>query len=287
MVKKKVAILGTGKIGTDLLVKILRSPFLECTYFIGRHLDSDGILKAKSLGVNVSDESIHAIIKNKDNIDLIFDATSAVDARYHWSIIEPLGKFVIDLTPAKVGKVCIPALNLDVVNNAQNINMITCGGQASIPMAYCIASTQKNVPYIEIVTNAANKGAGPATIKNLDEYIFTTEGAIKSFCKIPASKVIVNLNPKVPEVNMQNTIYALVARPDFVALNEAVFRMEKLMQSYVPGYSILVPPVWENGKIMIEVQVLGLGDYIPSYAGNLDIINCAAIAVAEKFAQQK
>lgn len=285
MKKLRVAILGSGNIGTDLLIKIHRSKFLECVLFVGRNLSSPGMAKAISMGVKVSDESINAIVKNSDLVDLVFDATSAKDAKVHWDIIDKLGKIVIDMTPAKLGVFCIPAVNLDEVIEYRNVNMITCGGQASIPIAYVIGKTQLNVKYIEVVSSIASRSAGPATRLNLDEYVDTTENAIKHFSNVPRTKAILNLNPANPCIDMQTTIFAQVDNPDMESLKKEIDLMIKKIQSYVPGYSLLVPPVFENGRIVIMVKAQGLGDYLPRYAGNLDIINCAAIAVAEQYSK--
>ncbi len=285
MKKIRVAIIGSGNIGTDLLIKVQRSEYLTCVLFVGRNLSSPGMAKAINLGIKVSDESIDGIVKNADNIDLVFDATSAKDAKYHWEVIEKLGKIVIDMTPAKLGALCIPAVNLEDIINEKNINMITCGGQASIPMAYAIGKSQKNIQYIEVVSSIASRSAGPATRLNLDEYVDTTEQGIKIFTQVPNAKAILNLNPAEPCIDMQTTIFALVENPDMEKLELEINQILLKIQSYVPGYSLLVPPMYENGRIVIMVKAQGLGDYLPKYAGNLDIINCAAIAVAEKFSK--
>ena len=167
--KLKVAIIGSGNIGTDLLVKCLRSDLLDCTYFIGRNFSSPGISKASSLGVRVSDQSIQAIVNDPDSCDLVFDATSARDAANNWAILKPMNKVVIDMTPAKIGIMCIPAVNLDEAIKHQNINMVTCGGQASTPIAYVIGKELKNIEYIEVVSSIASRSAGPATRANLDD----------------------------------------------------------------------------------------------------------------------
>jgi len=287
MKKLRVAILGSGNIGTDLLIKVQRSNYLECVLFIGRNLASPGMAKAIALGVKVSDESIGAILKNPDTVDLVFDATSAKDAKVHWGILDKLGKIVIDLTPAKLGLLCIPAVNLEEVLKYRNVNMITCGGQASIPLVYIISNTQRNVEYIEVVSSIASKSAGPATRLNLDEYIDTTENGIKKFSGVSSTKAILNLNPANPCIDMQTTIFAQLENPDMDILISAVDTMVNKIQKYVPGYSLLVPPIYENGRIAIMVKVQGLGDYLPKYAGNLDIINCAAIAVAEQYSLNK
>jgi acetaldehyde dehydrogenase len=241
--------------------------------------------KAIAMGVKVSDESIQAIEKNPDAIDLVFDATSARDAKYHWDILEKLGKIVIDMTPAKLGELCIPAVNLKEAVKQRNINMITCGGQASIPMAYVIGKTQTNVDYIEVVSSIASRSAGPATRLNIDEYIDTTEMGLSIFSKVKKTKAILNLNPADPCIDMQTTIFAQVKDPNMDTLQREVNIMVEIIQEYVPGYSLLVAPIYENGRIVIMVKAQGLGDYLPKYAGNLDIINCAAIAVAEQYSK--
>ena len=285
--KLKVAILGSGNIGTDLLVKVLRSPFLECTLFIGRRLDSPGMVKAKSLGVRVSDLSIEAIMKEPDCCDLVFDATSALAHRYHWSLLEKLGKIVIDMTPSRVGETIVPAVNVQSCLNYQNVNMVSCGGQASIPLAYLVGQTHKDVDYIEVVSSIASRSAGPGTRVNIDEYVETTEEAIQVYSGCKRAKVILILNPANPCVNMQTTISAKVKNPDLEKLNAVFGDMVSKIQGYVPGYKVIASPIWETNRIVIIVRVLGLGDYLPVFAGNLDIINCAAIATAEEYARNE
>jgi acetaldehyde dehydrogenase (acetylating) len=287
MEKLKVAILGSGNIGTDLLIKIQRSEYLDCVLFIGRNLSSPGMAKAIELGIRVSDESINAIIKNPKSVDLVFDATSARDAKFHWEQLNKIGKIVIDMTPAKLGALCVPAVNLSEMLECRNVNMITCGGQASIPMALAIGRTQKKVEYIEVVSSIASRSAGPATRLNLDEYIETTENALKYFSNVPRAKAILNLNPAEPCIDMQTSIFAQIENPDMDLLLIEVNSMVKKIQEYVPGYTLLVPPIYENGRITIMVKAIGLGDYLPKYAGNLDIINCAAIAVAEQYSKMR
>jgi acetaldehyde dehydrogenase (acetylating) len=286
MGKLRVAILGSGNIGTDLLIKIQRSEYLECVLFIGRNLSSPGMAKAISLGVKVSDQSINAIVKDPDCCDLVFDATSARDAQHHWAILKKLGKIVVDMTPAKVGGLCIPAVNLNDAVEQQNVNMVTCGGQASIPIAYLIGQTHPDVEYIEVVSSIASRSAGPATRLNLDEYIETTEEGVRLFSGAKRAKAILNLNPANPCIDMQTTVFAKVSNPNIEALTLAVEAMVKSIKAYVPGYQLLVSPIYENGRIVVMVKAQGLGDYLPKYAGNLDIINCAAIAVAEEYAKK-
>lgn len=288
MEKLRVAILGSGNIGTDLLLKVQRSKFLTCTMFVGRNLSSPGMAKAISMGIKVSDESIQAIIKNPDLCDLVFDATSAKDANNHWKILEKMGKIVVDMTPAKLGGLCIPSVNLEDVSTMQNVNMITCGGQASIPIAHLIGAIHKDqVDYIEVVSSIASRSAGPATRLNLDEYIDTTELGLKLFSNAKITKAILILNPANPCIDMQTTVFAKIKNPQLDKLTEELNVLIASIKKYVPGYELLVPPVYENGRIIITVKVQGLGDYLPKYAGNLDIINCAAIAVAEEYAKRK
>lgn len=283
--KLKVAIIGSGNIGTDLLIKILRSPYLECGAFIGRNLSSPGMVKALSLGVTVSAEGIDYIVKNPDCCDLVFDATSAKSHLEHAPILKRLNKRVIDLTPAKIGLMSVPSVNLEDTLVEINVNMVTCGGQASIPVAYAIGQTQTDVDYIEVVSSIASRSAGPATRQNLDEYIKTTEDGLRDFSGATRTKAILNLNPAEPCVDMQATIFAKVKDPDIAKLSEMLKSLVEKIREYVPGYEIVLGPIVENERIVVMVRVRGLGDYLPAYAGNLDIINCAAIAMAEEYAK--
>lgn len=284
--KLKVAILGSGNIGTDLLIKVLRSPFLECRLFIGRNKDSLGIAKANILGVKTSILGIEAIIQDSDSCDLVFDATSAKDHECHWPILDKMGKIAIDLTPSNVGEMVIPAVNLDSTKKHKNVNMVSCGGQASIPLAYLIGKTYEQIDYIEVVSSIASKSAGQATRINIDEYIETTETGIKKFSGCQKAKAILILNPAQPCINMQTTISAKVNDDSVEKLHCVIGEMVRKIQSYVPGYQLIVPPVFENNRIVVMVKVVGLGDYLPTYAGNLDIINVAAVATAEAYAKQ-
>lgn len=285
MRKLKVAILGSGNIGSDLLIKLMRSEYLTCSVFIGRNTSSPGLEKAQSMGVTISRIGIQEIINHPDCCDIVIDATSAVAHIGHASILKGLGKFVIDMTPSKIGEMCIPAVNLQDCLNKDNVNMVTCGGQAAAPIVYAIGQSQQDIDYIEVVSSISSKSAGPATRINLDEYIETTEEAIRKFSKCYRSKAILNLNPAVPCIDMQTTVFAIVKDPNIDALTRQVEEMVKRIQYYVPGYSLIMPPTIENGRIVTMVKVQGLGDFLPTYAGNLDIINCAAIAMAEEYAK--
>lgn len=285
--KTRVAIIGTGNIGADLLVKIQRSPFLECSLFTGRNMDSSGMRFAASLGVRISDRSIKAITDDPDCCDIVFDATSAAIHLAHAPILKALGKFAIDLTPSKIGRMCIPVINAEDCLKEPNINLVTCGGQATVPLAYAISKVHPDVEYIEVVASISSRSAGPGTRANIDEFTQTTKDALLHFTGVPKAKTIIILNPAEPSILMRNTIYAIIPNPDMEALRLAVREMEKRIQCYVPGYQVITEPVFENGRVTTMVQVTGLGDYLPPYSGNLDIITCAAVHIAEMFARKK
>lgn len=284
--KLKIAIVGTGNIGTDLMVKVQRSSNLVCTLFAGRNFNSAGMKRANALGVAISDRGIEAIANDPDICDLVFDCTSAQAHVEHWDILKKLGKTVIDMTPAKLGELCVPAINAQACldTGARNINMITCGGQSSIPIAYAISQVHSQIEYIEVASSIASRSAGPATRRNLDEYIETTQDALQRFTGAKRAKAILILNPANPPIDMQTTIYAKIAEPQLDAVRASVASMVEQLKTYVPGYQLIVPPTIEGGKVTTTIKVLGAGDYLPQYAGNLDIINCAAIAMAERIA---
>jgi acetaldehyde dehydrogenase len=286
--KLKVAILGTGNIGADLLIKVTRSPHLECALFVGRNLSSPGMQKANSLGVRISSEGIDAIVADPSCCDLVFDCTSAIAHYEHAPILAKLDKLVIDLTPSKMGEMCVPAINLDHCLKGREINMITCGGQVAAPIAHVIGDVHHGVvEYVEVVSSIASRSAGPATRLNLDEYIDTTQRGVRCFSGAKKTKAILILNPAIPCINMQTTVFARVAKPRMDELISAIDKMVEVIKSYVPGYRLMVPPVYEDGRIVISARVTGLGDYLPAYAGNLDIINCAAVAAAEGYAMAR
>jgi acetaldehyde dehydrogenase (acetylating) len=287
MGKTKVGILGSGNIGTDLLIKILRSEHLECGLFVGRNLASRGMKKAIDLGVPISDQKIDAFIKQPGACEIVFDCTNAMSHQIHAPIFKELGIKVIDMTPSQIGKLCVPAINGSDCIQSDNVNMITCGGQASIPIAYTLKKNVPEIEYIEVVSAIASPSAGPGTRANLDEYIANTEEGLRQITGTATVKAILNLNPAIPCIDMQTTIFAKVDQCDAQSLHSPVNEIAKKIQQYVPGYKIAVPPVFENGRILVTVRVKGVGDYLPPYAGNLDIINCAAIAIAEQFALSK
>lgn len=285
--KVKVGIIGTGNIGTDLLMKVIKSDVLECGIFAGRSSESEGIRRAQELGVPTSIDSILVIEENPECAEIVFDATSAAAHIGHAVILKQLGKFTIDMTPSRVGKMCVPFLNLEECLLEDNINMVTCGGQATTPLAHAIMKVHPETPYIEIVASIASKSAGIGTRNNIDEYTQTTSEAIKTFTHVPRAKAIIILNPAEPPILMHNTIYADIKDPNIHALKKEMDLVVQSIQSYVPGYHITVGPLYENNRLTIMNEVIGKGDFLPVYAGNLDIINCAAITVAEEYARRK
>lgn len=287
MKKVKVGIIGTGNIGIDLLTKIQRSHFLECSLFMGRRYDSIGMQIASKMGVLATDKSIDALIENPDQCDIVFDATSASSHIYNAPILKSLNKFTIDLTPSSIGKMCIPAINLEECLDEDNINMVTCGGQATVPIAYAINKVHHDVKYFEIVAAISSKSAGAGTRANIDEFTQTTKQSLINMTHVDNAKAIIIINPAEPPILMHNTLYTLVDSPKMNEIINAVFDMEKNIQKYVPGYKIIVEPIIENDRVTTMVQVTGRGDYLPKYSGNLDIITCAAIHVAETYVEKR
>ena len=279
----KVGIIGTGNIGTDLLLKVLKTDFIEPVIFAGRRLDSDGIKIAQSKNVPVTDQGIQYFIDNPKCCDVVYDCTSAADAIEHAKIFKEQGIKVIDLTPSKVGDMCVPDVNSDIIIKDDNVNMITCGGQASMPMLHLLSKECKGLEYIEIVSQIASKSAGMATRINIDNYINTTQKAITKFTGCTNCKVILNLNPAEPCVDMQTTIFIKTKSINFENLTEKVLDKIEELKQYIPYYELVLPPTMnDNGIVVLSIKVKGTGDYLPPYAGNLDIINCAAIKITEK-----
>jgi len=284
MNKVKVGIIGTGNIGTDILLKLQRSDVLECGIFTGRNPDSKGIKIANQMGIFTSIDSIHAIEENPKCCDIVFDATSASVHRINAPILKKLHKFAIDLTPACVGKMCIPVLNMEECMYEDNVNLITCGGQATVPIAYAISQVHPDTKYIEIVATIASKSAGAGTRNNIDEFTQATKDAILKFTNVKNAKAIIILNPAEPPITMHNTLYALIDNPNMDKLHKNIQEIENKIRQYVPGYKVILGPIYENGRVVVSLQVVGLGDYLPKYSGNLDIITCAAIEIAEHYA---
>lgn len=285
--KVKVGIIGTGNIGSDLLVKIQRSGILECGVFAGRDPQSAGIKRAKQMGVKVAYDSIEAIVKDPSSCDIVFDATSAKVHKTNAPILRKLRKFTIDLTPSQIGKMCIPVLNLEQCLGESNVNLVTCGGQAVTPLVHAIMKVHPETPYIEVVASISSKSAGPGTRANIDEYTQTTKDAIMAFTKVPEAKALIVLNPAEPPIYMRNTIYAKISDPRIDELKKEISSMAERIRKYVPGYQVVLGPIYENDRVTTMVQVEGLGDFLPKYSGNLDIITCAAVNVAEEYAKRK
>lgn len=280
---KKIGILGTGNIGTDLLVKLIKLGYKDIA-FVGRREDSEGIKFAKSLDIKTSIDGINYFKKNLD-YDVVLDCTNAFDAKEHYSILKDLNIKVIDLTPAKIGQICVPSINGSDIQNYDNVNMITCGGQASLPLINAISENVNSVSYIEVVSQIASKSAGMSTRINIDNYIETTKYAICQFSKAKKCKVILNINPAEPCVDMQTTVFMKIdnlSELNFEKIVDKVYSRLKEIKEYVPYYELVMPPmITDNDILMLSVKVRGSGDYLPPYAGNLDIINCAAIKILE------
>ncbi len=284
--KIKVGIIGTGNIGSDLLFKIQKSKLLTCKMFTGVNPDSYGIKKAQEIGIPTATNSIKAIVDNPECCDIVFDATSAQSHLIHAPILKELNKFVIDLTPSKVGKMCVPVVNINDVLSCDNVNLVTCGGQACIPLAKAIMETHPETTYIEIAGSISSKSAGAGTRANIEEYMQTTKKALEEFSGVPKAKAILVFNPAEPPVLMHNTVYASIPNPDIDLLKEKIIETVEKIKDYVPGYKLTLGPIYDRGRVVIMVQVVGVGDFLPPYAGNLDIITCAAIKVAEEYARK-
>ena len=286
MDKAKVGIIGTGNIGSDLLMKVLKSDVLECGIFAGHSLDSKGIARAKELGVPTTFESIKYIEDNPECCQIVFDATTAKVHEQNAPILKKLGKYAIDLTPAHIGPFCVPQVNLETAINSMNVNCVTCGGQATVPLAKAISDVA-HVKYIEVVATIASKSAGIGTRNNIDEFTQTTKEALLELGGVKKAKAIIILNPAEPPITMHNTIYALIDDPNMERITQAVKRVEHDLQKYVPGYRVVLGPLFENGRVTTSIEVTGSADFLPPYAGNLDIITCAAIEIAESYAKRK
>lgn len=284
--KLNVGIIGTGKIGTDLLIKIFRSPHLQCTLFSGRSDSSKGIKKARELGIAFSYEGINAF-QEINEYDLIFDATSAEDHRLHAPHLEQLGAKAIDMTPAKVGKFCIPAVNREIIFYNNNINMVTCGGQVAIPIVESLASVFPNIDKIDISSSLAADSIGPATWANIDDYYATTAQAITEFTGVNQVNVELNADNSANKPEMTTTIKVHLGNTKFDNVSQLVSQRIKEVQTYAPGYRLAEAPKLNDDCIEIQIKVRGQGDWVSEYAGNLDIINCAAISIAEEYALYK
>jgi acetaldehyde dehydrogenase (acetylating) len=280
----KVAIIGPGNIGTDLMCKVLRSERLELAMLAGIIPESEGLARAASLGIPTTAKGIGPILE-QDDIRIVFDSTGAKPHRQHAPLLRAAGKIAIDLTPAAIGPYVVPAVNMGEHFNSPNINLVTCGGQATIPI---VAAVQRvaSVAYGEIVATISSKSAGPGTRQNIDEFTKTTARGVEAVGKARKGKALIILNPAEPPIMMRNTIYCETDEPvDERAVRDSVDRMVEAVRTYVPGYRLRVPPLIKDRLVTTMVEVEGAGDHLPKYAGNLDIITAAAVGVAEMLAR--
>ena len=289
MKKIKCALIGSGNIGTDLLYKLQRSEILDPVWMVGIDADSEGLARAKALGLKTTAEGIDGLIPHieSDEIKIAFDATSAYVHAGNSAKVNAKGVLMIDLTPAAIGPFCVPPVNLRQLDSSVlNVNMVTCGGQATIPMVAAVSRVQA-VEYGEIVATVSSKSVGPGTRQNIDEFTRTTSGAVERVGGAKKGKAIIIINPAEPPLLMRDTIHCLTEdEPDQAAITESVHQMIAEVQKYVPGYTLKNGPVFDGRKVSIFLEVKGLGDYLPEYAGNLDIMTAAAARTAEMFAQQ-
>ncbi|WP_298214517.1 acetaldehyde dehydrogenase (acetylating) [Acidocella sp.] len=307
MGKIKAAIIGSGNIGTDLMIKIMRgSRNLEMGAMVGIDPDSDGLARAKRLGVPVTHEGIAGLraLPGYGEIKVVFDATSAGAHFKNNEILQQDGKKVIDLTPAAIGPFTIPAINGDANLDAPNVNMVTCGGQATIPMVHAVKRAVDRVIYAEIVASIASKSAGPGTRANIDEFTETTSHAIETLGGAERGKAVIILNPAEPPLIMRDTIFVLSQGGTREAIEASIAEMEKTVQAYVPGYRlkqkvqfetiggnapVRIPGIGPSSglKTTILLEVEGAAHYLPAYAGNLDIMTSAALVTADRWAARE
>lgn len=289
----RCAVVGSGNIGSDLIKKLERSEFLTPSLLVGIDPNSDGLKRAREAGIETTHEGVQVLLDRADEFDVVFEATSAsVHAANAPKFLEK-GLFALDLTPAAVGPYVVPAVNLDLVADQRNLNMVTCGGQATVPMVNAISRVAP-VSYAEIVATISSRAAGPGTRANIDEFTETTSDAIVKVGGAARGKAIIILNPANPPIMMRNTVFAAVDKDaDPKAITESIEQMAEVVKGYVPGYELVAAPQIDRGagpdgstKVAVFIRVKGAGDYLPEYAGNLDIITAASIAAAERYAQQ-
>lgn len=292
--KAKVAIVGSGNISTDLLYKLRRSEWLEPRWMVGIDPESDGLARAAKLGLETTHEGVDWLLAQPDKPDLVFEATSAYVHRDAAPKYAEAGIRAIDLTPAAVGPAVIPPANLREHLDAPNVNMITCGGQATIPIVYAVSRIVE-VPYAEIVASVASVSAGPGTRANIDEFTKTTARGVQTIGGAARGKAIIILNPADPPMIMRDTIFcAIPTDADREAIAASIHDVVKEVQTYVPGYRLLNEPQFDEpsinsgGQALVTtfVEVEGAGDYLPPYAGNLDIMTAAATKVGEEIAKE-
>ncbi|HUH37216.1 MAG TPA: acetaldehyde dehydrogenase (acetylating) [Spongiibacteraceae bacterium] len=288
--KIKAAIIGPGNIGTDLLMKALRSDIIEPVWMVGVVPDSPGLARARELGLKTTADGVDGLLPHveEDGVQIAFDATSAYVHAENARKLNAKGVLMVDLTPAAIGPFCIPPVNLKELTGKQimNVNMVTCGGQATIPMVAAVSRVQK-VSYAEIVATVSSKSAGPGTRKNIDEFTRTTSEAIAQIGGADQGKAIIIINPAEPPLIMRDTIHCLTeGEPDQARITESVHQMVKEVQKYVPGYKLKNGPVFDGNRVSVFMEVEGLGDFLPKYAGNLDIMTAAGLRTAEMLGEE-
>ena len=288
--KIKCALIGPGNIGTDLLAKLQRSLVLEPVWMVGIDPESDGLKRAREMGIKTTSDGIDGLIPHMvaDGVQIVFDATSAYAHAENSRKVNAQGAMMIDLTPAAIGPFCVPPVNLKqhVGQREMNVNMVTCGGQATIPMVAAVSRVQA-VAYGEIVATVSSRSVGPGTRKNIDEFTRTTAGAVEQVGGAKKGKAIIIINPAEPPMMMRDTVHCLTeTEPDQAAITQSIHDMIKEVQKYVPGYRLVNGPVFDGKRVSVFLEVEGLGDYLPKYAGNLDIMTAAAARTAEMFAEE-
>lgn len=282
--KLRVAIVGTGNIGTDLMIKIDRNPQLELVGVAGIDPDSEGLRRAIETGHTATHEGLARLLELVDEIDLVFDATSAHAHPEHARRLAERRIRSVDLTPAALGPAIVPPVNLFEHRDALEINLVTCGAQATVPIVAAIGKVAE-LPYAETVSTISSSSAGPGTRANIDEFTTSTARALETIGGAREAKAIIILNPARPPMLMRNTIYAAVADPDRDAIENAVSSAVANVAQYVPGYRLAARPLIADGLVTVMVEVEGAGDNLPPYAGNLDIMTSAAVRVAELHAE--
>lgn len=288
MERTAVAILGSGNIGTDLMYKLKRSALLRPVLMAGIIPDSEGLARARQEGLATTTDGIEGLLKQKESFAIVFDATTAAAHKQHAPLLNNAGKIAIDLTPAAVGPYVIPLVNLDEHVGAMNVNLVSCGGQATVPLVSALDELAP-VEYAEIVATIASKSAGPGTRQNIDEFTDTTARGLEKIGGAARGKAIIVLNPAEPPILMRNTVYGVLADAEEAKILRSIEAMVERIQQYVPGYRLRAKPLIQditNGerkkKVTLFVEVEGAGDFLPKYAGNLDIMTSAAVKVGEE-----